>query len=63
MAVLKKMDHTQYPKDLRKKDNAALTFILKDAQEAIKAYPDNPNAGYYQDEIHYTLAEIRRREK
>jgi hypothetical protein len=56
------MDHAKYQSSLRKKDITSLRFIIKDAQEAIDANPENPNNGYYQDEIHYAAAEIRRRE-
>lgn len=61
MIADKKMDHTQYPKYLKRKDVAALLFIIRDAREAITANPDNPNNGYYADEIHYAAAELRRR--
>lgn len=37
-------------------------FTIKDAQEALQAMPDNPKAGYYQDEISYCAMELRRRD-
>ena len=60
---MKKMDHNQYPKLLRKLPEASLRYIIKDAKEAIEAYPENPNCGYYQDEINYCCNELHRRRK
>ena len=56
------IDHKNYPKQLRHKSLTALLFIIKDAKEAIAAMPDNPKAGYYQDEICYAAMEIRNRQ-
>jgi hypothetical protein len=61
MPVVKTMNHSQYQKDLRTKDSSALRFIIKDAQAAIKAMPDGPNAGYYTDEVHYCAMELKNR--
>ncbi len=55
------MDHTKYPRGLKSKSISSLHFIIRDAREAIKANPENPNAGYYADEISYAAMEIRRR--
>jgi hypothetical protein len=60
---MKTMDHTNYPKRLKTKSEAELRFIVKDAQEAIAAFPDSPNAGYYADEINYAGMELARRVK
>jgi hypothetical protein len=57
------MDHTAYQKKLKKKTVSELSYIIKDAREAIAAMPDGPKAGYYQDEIHYASMELRRRQK
>ena len=57
----KKMDHTNYPRRLRTKSETELRFIVKDCQDAIRANPENPNSGYYADEIHYAAAELRGR--
>lgn len=57
----KAMNHTTYPKSLRKHSVRCLRFIAKDAQRAIDAMPDNPNNGYYADEINYCCNEIQRR--
>lgn len=58
----KVMDHNKYPKSLRKLSDNMLRYIMKDLRHAIKVYPENPNNGYYQDEINYILSEIYRRE-
>ena len=57
----KKMDHTEYPKKLKRKTEDELRFIRKDAKEAVEANPENPNNGYYQDEVIYASQELRRR--
>ncbi len=59
--MLKQMDHKRYPASLKSKSDTALYFIMRDAREAIKANPENPNAGYYADEVHYAAMELRRR--
>jgi hypothetical protein len=60
----KVMDHGAYQRKLRNKDNypeSSLRFIMADAKKAIESLPDNPNNGYYADEILYAAAELRRR--
>jgi hypothetical protein len=57
----KKMNHLDYMAKLRYKSIDELTYIIGDASAAIAAYPDSPNAGYYQDEVHYAYMELRRR--
>lgn len=59
----KVMDHAAYQAKLKGKTWDELQFIINDAREAIQANPDNVNAGYYADEIHYASAEIRRRQQ
>ena len=61
MFATKFMNHTEYPKLLKKKDNSQLLFIIEDAISAMNAYPDNPNNSYYQDEVNYCANELRRR--
>ena len=56
--MLKRMDHNEYPKSLKTKSEASLRYIIKDAQEAIAANPENPNCNYYSDEINYCASEI-----
>ena len=53
------MDHNAYPESLMTKTWAELQWIAKDAQTFLKVFPDNPNAGYYQDEINYCANEIQ----
>ena len=57
------IDHTDYIKRVKKLDEAALRFIIKDCREAMSSMPDNPKNGYYQDEIHYCSMELNRRKK
>ena len=59
----KYMDHSAYPESLKSKPESELRHIIQDAQEAIKAMPDNPNAGYYADEINYAAMELNNRKK
>jgi hypothetical protein len=56
------IDHNAYPKSLKTKTVAELRYTIKDCREALEAYPDNPKAGYYQDEISYCGMELRRRQ-
>lgn len=55
------MDHTAYPRLCRRRSDAELLFVIADARAAHDAHPDNPNAGYYLDEISYCAAELDRR--
>lgn len=55
------MNHGQYRKELKAKTTESLLFIIQDCREAIKANPENPNNGYYADEIHYAYAELKAR--
>ena len=59
----KTMDHAAYQKSLRTKPEESLRFIIKDANEAIKAQPDGENAGYYADEVSYCCMELARRQR
>jgi hypothetical protein len=59
----KRMDHAEYPKRLKTMTDDQLRFIIRDAREAAQANPENPNAGFYQDEILYAAAELKRRGK
>jgi hypothetical protein len=60
----KRMDHTEYPRSLKGKSEAMLRYIIKDAQEAIAANPENPNSSnYYADEINYCATELHRRQR
>ena len=55
------MNHAEYQKNCKAKSEAELRYTIKDAREAIEANPEGHKAGYYQDEIHYCAAELRRR--
>lgn len=57
------INHRDYPKYLRNKTYAELYFIIKDAHEAMRAFPDGPKSGYYADEINYACNELNRRRK
>ncbi len=43
-------------------DDASLKYIIKDCNDALDAFPENPKAGQYADEIHYCATELRRRQ-
>jgi hypothetical protein len=55
------IDHAAYQAKVRTLSDAALHYAIRDASAAIKAHPTGHKAGYYQDEIHYCAAELRRR--
>lgn len=55
------MNHAEYQKRVKTMDTSALLHVIRDCKEAIKAYPENPNCGYYEDEIHYCSMELNRR--
>ncbi len=59
---MKTMNHAEYQKNLKRKSDAELRFITKDAREAMEAMPHGENAGYYADEVHYAAMELRNRE-
>lgn len=40
-----------------------MLFIIQDAGAAIAANPDNPNNGYYADEICYASMELNKRKQ
>lgn len=61
MATIKQMVHADYQKRVKSLSVPELMFIIADAREAMTANPENPNNGFYQDEIHYCAAELRRR--
>jgi hypothetical protein len=56
------INHTTYPKTLKAKSIESLRYIIQDCREALAANPAGHKAGYYQDEIHYAAAELRRRQ-
>jgi len=56
------IDHTEYPKRIKKNSDSSLRFIIRDCQAAITANPDGHKAGYYADEINYCAMELKGRE-
>lgn len=56
-------DHAGYAAKVKNMSEEQLRYIIKDAQEAIKANPDSPKSkyGYYADEINYCVSELHRR--
>lgn len=57
----KHIDHVGYPRLCRTRSDAELRFIIADCQATLDAWPDQPNAGYYLDEINYCADELARR--
>jgi hypothetical protein len=55
------INHTEYPKSLKRKTVSQLLFIIKDCREALEAMPSSPKAGYYADEIAYCSMELSAR--
>jgi hypothetical protein len=60
---MKKMNHIEYPKSLKKLSTESLNYRLADAQDALNVWPDSPNASYYQDEVLYTAMELNNRKR
>ena len=58
---MKQMNHAEYQKNLKKKNEDQLRYIIKDARETVEAMPMGENAGYYADEIHYAAMELKGR--
>ena len=58
---MKYMNHTEYPKLLKKKSKEVLRYIIKDCNEALEALPEGENSHYYMDEICYCDMELKRR--
>lgn len=57
----KVINHTEYQKKCKKMSIEALKYTIQDCKKTIEANPDNPNNGYYQDEISYCGMELRKR--
>lgn len=57
--------HSYTMEAMKRKDDAALRYIVKDATEAAEAGEkmDNPKAAQYRDEAHYASMEMQRRRK
>jgi len=63
MFQTKVMDHIMYARKVKKMTHAELRFTIQDCREVLQAWPDQPNYGYYSDEICYCADELRRRDK
>ncbi len=59
--MTKTMNHSEYQAKTRTMSVEALRFTIRDAQEAQRANPSNPNNGFYADEVCYCGMELRRR--
>ena len=60
----KTMNHTEYPKRIRKYTDDVLRNIIRECQEVIALQSGfNGNCGYYADEISYCSMELKRREQ
>jgi hypothetical protein len=59
--MTKVMNHSEYQAKLMTRDFHSLEYTVKDCTAVLEAWRDHPNHGYYSDEIHYCLAEIRYR--
>ncbi len=57
------MNHTEYPKKCRRMTIESLLYTIEDCKKAIAANLENPNVGYYADEINYCSMELRKREQ
>lgn len=57
----KHIDHVGYPRLCRTRSDAELRFIIADCKATLAAWPDQPNYGYYLDEINYCADELTRR--
>lgn len=57
------INHSEYPKKLKRLDEDSLRYIMNDAREAMQANPDGEKAGYYADEINYCADELARRKE
>lgn len=63
MHATKHIDHARYPKYCRGRTEAELRHIIADCRATLDAWPDQPNAGYYLDEINYAADELYRRQR
>jgi len=59
--VKKIMHHAEYQAKLKTLSVSQLRYIAQDAMEAAKAWPGSENEGYYWDEMHYALMELKKR--
>jgi hypothetical protein len=62
-AAVKRMDFAKSEAIARGKSIVELYGAIKDCRETLQAWPNHPNEGYYLDEMHICIAELRRRQK
>jgi len=55
------IDHAKYQRKVKVMTENELLWTIADCKGALAAMPDSQKAGYYQDEIYYCAAELRRR--
>ena len=55
----KRINHVEYPIKLQEKTIEDILYIIEDCKKSINTNSDN--SGYYADEIHYCVAELKRR--
>ena len=61
MTATKTINHASYQEKTREMSVEALRYTIKDCRETLRAWPDQPNHGYYSDEMAYCGMELRRR--
>lgn len=61
--MVKQMNHAEYKRKTKTLSSESLKAIIADCQETISINPENPNNGYYADEISYCAMELHRRSK
>ena len=57
----KTMHHERYIARTKRMSDVELEFSRRDAYQALEAFPEGINAGYYADEVSYLSMEIHRR--
>lgn len=57
----KHIDHAACPRLCRSRSEAELRYVIADCRATLAAWPDQPNAGYYLDEINNCADELARR--
>lgn len=53
--------HSEWMRKVKTMSVDSLRYVIKDCQEAIKANPENPKCGEYQDTICYCSQELAKR--
>ena len=58
---MKTINHNEYQERVRTQSTDELVYTIQDCREALAAWPDSDNAGFYADEIHYCAMELKKR--